>query len=91
MNENSPIWASATATDRLVANGYRISHVMMNVASGLPIIMTATVPPDKRRTVEQGRRVEQHPDGNEEQYSEGVPKRAGRPTPHAVSNPIDQR
>jgi hypothetical protein len=44
MKENSPICASATATERLVASGWRITQVIRKATSGLPIITTARVP-----------------------------------------------
>src|SRR5688572_15607763 len=43
MNENSPICASATATEMEVLNGYRIRRTIANAASGLPMRMTSSM------------------------------------------------
>ena len=43
MNENSPIWASAMATESATRNGYRKANTMANAASGLPTRTTASV------------------------------------------------
>ena len=53
MNENSPIWARATATETATRSGYLSSRTMARAASGLPsrtmASVAATSPGDSSR------------------------------------------
>src|SRR6476620_6239623 len=44
MNENSPIWASATATVTDALNGYPTAHTSTSATNGLPTSTIASAP-----------------------------------------------
>ena len=90
MNENSPIWARTTATERATRSGYLSSRTMTRAASGLPSRMTARVAATSAGRLDQVPRVEQHADRDEEQDGEGVPHRQGLGRrPEAEFRPAD--
>ena len=77
MKENSPICARAAETDKAVPSGYCRASTMPSAASDLPTTMIASTASSLSGSFDQDLRVEEHPDGHEEEPRERVLQRLG--------------
>ena len=81
MKENSPICARAAETDKAVPTGYCRASTMPSAASDLPTTMMPSTASSLSGCSDQDLRVEEHPDGHEEEPREHILKRLRYPSP----------
>ncbi len=75
MNENSPICASATATESASRNGYPATRTIMAATNGFPRMTTASAARSRSGASSRDQWVEQHADGHEEEHGKRVAHR----------------